>query len=75
MIGFDSDSLQNMLDKANEWISNREKIFKDEFRFVDVRFSSASLPSGGGVQYSAVVMYENTTDNESIDKPDIINRD
>ena len=76
MIGFDSDSLRTVLEDANRWLTNRQTEFKEQFRYVDVRYSSAPFQPGAGfashrVHYSVIVIYDNMTNNEEIDKETI----
>lgn len=76
MIGFDSDNLKTVLGDANNWLTNRQTEFKEQFRYIDIRYSSAPFEPGGGfaahrVHYSVIVIYDNITNNEEIDKDTI----
>jgi len=68
-IGFEADSLTDVLNETNAWITNRETQFKEEFRYIDIRF--ASMYEGNNIHYSIIVIYENLTNNEEIDKKSV----
>ena len=62
LVGFESDSLKIALDNANNWLRERQKRYKGEFKYLDTKYSYANL------QYSILIIYDSSDKNEEIDK-------
>ena len=69
-VGFDSDNFFDVLCESNAWLTNRQTQFKEEFRYLDMRYSS-TYHTQDKIHFTVVIIYDNITNNEEIDKKSI----